>query len=318
MKSITPLKTPVLFLVFNRPDTTKEVFNKIRQAKPLRLYVAGDGPRDNYNDDKDKIVQVREIATKVDWPCEVKTLFQDVNLGCKKAVSSAISWFFINEEKGIILEDDCVPHLDFFNFCERLLDRYADNEMISAITGDNFQNNRWRGDSSYYYSKYTMCWGWATWRRAWKNYDGDLSFWPNWSKTNSWLEKNPDIVERRYWKRIFDKMISDKIDTWDYPWMASVWFHGGLTVTPNVNLVSNIGFGKEATHTTSKNNKFSKLAVKELSTIKNPKNIIRDNEADTWTFNYHYGGKNLRFPYNWIIFPTRIINYLTLKTKKNF
>ena len=145
INSPASLKTAVLFLVFNRPDTTTEVFEKVRQAKPQRLYIAGDGPREGREGEKEKVTKAREIATKVDWPCNVKTLFRDKNLGCKKGVSSAITWFFEQEEQGIILEDDCVPHLDFFTFCENLLDRYAEDERVSAITGNNFQNGKWRG-----------------------------------------------------------------------------------------------------------------------------------------------------------------------------
>jgi GT2 family glycosyltransferase len=164
------LETAILILLFNRPETTIRVFDKISQIKPQRLYIASDGPRKNFDGEKEKVKKVREIATRVDWPCEVKTLFRNENLGCKKGVSSAITWFFEQEEQGIILEDDCVPNLDFFTFCESLLDRYAEDERVSVITGNNFQNNKWRGDASYYFSKYNHCWGWASWRRSWKDY----------------------------------------------------------------------------------------------------------------------------------------------------
>ena len=159
------LDTPVLFLVFNRSDTATQVFEKIRQVRPSRLYVAGDGPREGYNEEE-KVAKAREIATRVDWPCEVKTLFRDKNLGCAHGCSNAISWFFQHEEKGIILEDDCVPHLDFFTFCENLLDRYAEDERVTVVSGNNFQKGKWRGDASYYFSKFPHIWGWATWRRA--------------------------------------------------------------------------------------------------------------------------------------------------------
>ena len=156
------LKTAVLFLVFNRPVTTMQVFEKIRQIKPQRLYVASDGPREGYNGEIEKVAKVREIATKVDWPCELRTLFRDNNLGCKKGVSTAITWFFEHEEQGIILEDDCVPHLDFFTYCENLLNFYSEEKKISVITGDNFQNGKWHGDGSYYFSKSNHYWGWAS------------------------------------------------------------------------------------------------------------------------------------------------------------
>jgi hypothetical protein len=309
------LKTPVLFLIFNRPDTTLQVFEQIRQAKPPRLYVAADGPRVDYKDDMQKITLAREIATKIDWPCKLKTLFRDKNLGCKKAISESITWFFDQEEQGIILEDDCLPHFEFFSFCEILLNRYANNQKVFAITGNNFQNNVWRGEASYYYSKYMMCWGWASWRRAWNNYQVNMPFWPEWSKSKEWLDYTPDKIERKYWKNIFERMFLNKIDTWDYQWVASIWYKGGLTITPNVNLVSNIGFGKDATNTKSQNDKFSRLPVNNIGDLKYPKKFQRNIEADNLTFNYHYGGKNLRFPFSWIIFPKRVLKYLISKVK---
>lgn len=312
---ISKIKTAVLFLVFNRPDTTTKVFQMIRQAKPPRLYVAADGARNSKEGEEGEIAKVREIATNVDWPCEVKTLFRDKNLGCKKAISEAITWFFENEEQGIILEDDCLPHLDFFHFCENLLDYYAEDEKVICITGDNFQNNQRRGDASYYFSKYNHLWGWATWRRAWQYYKGDISFWPEWSKSDKWQNHTPDKVERNYWERTFERVRAAEIDTWCYSWTCSVWYKNGLTATPNVNLVSNIGFGPDATHT-KENDKASIIPSKEIGVIKHPNIVQRNSDADRWTFDYHYYGKNLRFPYNWIIFPIRVLRYFYRKIKK--
>lgn len=309
------MNTAVLFIVFNRPQTTRQVFKKIRQVKPQRFYIASDGPRKENKNDITNIKEVRKIATKIDWPCEVKTLFREKNLGCKKGVSSAITWFFENEEQGIILEDDCVPHLDFFTFCENLLNHYSENERVSCITGNNFQKGKWRGDSSYYFSKFNHCWGWATWRNSWKNYDGDIKFWPKWKNSKEWLNCIPDKVERIYWERIFDKIYSGQIDSWAYPWAASVWYNKFLTATPNVNLVSNIGFGDGATHTTSKDDKNSNIKSSSLKILNHPKFVSKDFEADRWTFNYHYNGKYLRFPHKWILFPIRVISYIYRKIK---
>lgn len=309
------MHTAVLFLVFNRPDTTAQVFKKIRQAKPSRLYVAADGPREENDEDKNEIIKVQEIATRVDWPCEVKTLFRNKNLGCKKAVSSAITWFFENEEQGIILEDDCLPNLDFFNFCENLLDRYVKDERVSAITGNNFQNDQWRGNASYYFSKYNHCWGWATWRRSWQNYDGDIKFWPRWSKSKAWADFISNKVERKYWKNIFQRVHSGQINSWAYPWTACTWYKEGLIVTPNVNLVSNIGFGERATHTKLDKDKSFNLPVNNLGNLIYPNKVERNIKADNWTFDHHYGGKNLYFPFNLIFYFRKIIIYL-FKNKK--
>ena len=202
--------TAVLFLVFNRPETTKQVFEAIRQAKPPRLYVAADGAREGKPGESERVEQVRQIATEVDWPCEVKTLFRDKNLGCKQAVSSAIDWFFDNEEQGIILEDDCLPHPDFFTFCETLLKRYATDERVWVITGDNFQDGQKRGDGSYYFSRYNHVWGWASWRRAWSKRDMSIKFWPKWKVSPEWKACVPDKIERKYWSKIFEHIGPDK------------------------------------------------------------------------------------------------------------
>jgi len=310
---INNLKTPVLFIIFNRPDTTNKVFDKIRQAKPPRLYVAGDGPRQGYKGEKEKVTKARKIATDVDWICEVKTLFSEKNLGCKNGVSTAINWFFNHEEKGIILEDDCLPHLDFFSFCENLLNYYSKDERVSAITGNNFQNGQWRGKASYYFSKYSHCWGWATWRRAWQHNDSNIKFWPAWKNSRDWLNYIPDKVERKYWQKIFDRVYDDDIDTWDYPWEASRQYKGSIVATPNVNLVSNIGFGEGATHTKSKNSQFSKMPTYELNPIIYPKKVERDFIADQWTFDHHYGGKYLRFPFNYVMFIYQSLRFIFKK-----
>ena len=288
-------ETAVLFLVFNRPNTTKQVFRKISQIKPSKLYIACDGPRTEHEMERKKIEKVRQIVNKIDWPCNLKTLFRDKNLGCKKGVSSAISWFFSYEKQGIILEDDCVPHLDFFYFCENLLIYYSKDKRISAITGNNFQNGRLVGNASYYFSKYTHCWGWATWRRSWKNYDGEIKFWPHWKTLKSWKKIIPNKVEQKYWSDIFDHTKKKFNDSWAYPWIASVWYHNGFTVTPNVNLVSNIGFGKDASHTTIKNDYLSNLKKKRLAAIIHPKLVKIDEEADDYVFEWIFGGRNLRF-----------------------
>lgn len=315
-KIITPINTAVLLLIFNRPNTSIKVFEKICQAKPLKLYIAGDGPRVGKVGDKEKVNKARAIVNKINWPCEVKTLFSEKNLGCKKGVSSAITWFFNQEEKGIILEDDCVPCLDFFNFCQNSLDYYSKDNKIFAINGSNFQNNKWRGEASYYFSKYFHCWGWATWKRSWKNYDGDIKFWPKWSNSKAWSDFIPDKIERRYWKKIFDLVYAGKIDSWAYPMLASMWFKNKIVINPNVNLVSNIGFGEDATHTKKANNQESFIQTQSLGKIIHPKLIEINYDADKYDFEYTYNGRNLRFPRNWIIAPKRIVYFFFKKIYK--
>jgi hypothetical protein len=304
-----PLQTAVLFLVFNRPDTTAQVFEAIRQAKPPRLYVAADGPRANRPGEAEKIVKVREIATSVDWPCEVKTLFREENLGCKYAVSGGITWFFEHEKQGIILEDDCLPHPEFFHFCESLLNRYSVDNRVWVITGDNFQDGIQRGEGSYYFSRYNHVWGWASWRRAWRNADMDIRFWPEWKRSATWKGFWDDPVARIYWEGIFDRMHRAEIDSWDYPWTASVWHLGGLTATPNVNLVSNIGFGPDSTHTASTDSPFAAMVTVSFGAIDHPARIAQDAAADRYVFDHHFGGRWQRFPYSLLRLPRRAAGF---------
>jgi len=277
------LKTPVLFLVFNRPDTTRRVFEAVREARPERLFVAADGPREGVAGDQEKCRKVREIATSVDWDCEVSTLFRERNLGCRIAVSSAIDWVFEQEEKAIILEDDCLPDPTFFAFCETLLERYREDERIAQIGGDNFQFGRRRGPYSYYFSRYNHIWGWASWRRAWKHYDAAMSLWPEireGGRLNDWLMDRRLV---RYWTYHFEETFRGRIDTWDYPWTFACWVQGALTVLPSVNLVSNIGFGKEGTHTKG----MSRIACLKTEPISfplaHPSCMLRDAGADACT-----------------------------------
>ncbi|WP_298611622.1 glycosyltransferase family 2 protein [uncultured Thermosynechococcus sp.] len=285
----------------------------IRQARPPRLYVAADGPRANREGEVEKVKKVREIATQVDWPCEVKTLFREKNLGCKVAVSSAISWFFEHEEQGIILEDDCLPHPDFFRFCEELLSYYADDDRVWVITGNNFQDGQVRGDGSYYFSKYSHCWGWASWRRAWEKFEVDISFWPEWKKSTDWQKKIPDFIERKYWEKMFDQVYLGDPSIWDYQWTATVWYYGGITATPNVNLVSNIGFGSDATHTLSVDHPHANLSVFPLGDIQHPKEVAINVEGDRYTFNEHFGGKYMRFPNILFQFPKKLVKRVIRK-----
>jgi len=304
------ISTPIAYIVFNRPEHTKKSFAVLREHQPSQLFIIADGPRSTHPEDIERCAEVRAVIKQVDWPCKVYYNYSNYNLGLKNRVSSGLNWVFDHVERAIVLEDDCVANKDFFSFCDTLLELYAENENISVITGNNFQNDQWRGDASYYFSKYNHCWGWATWRRAWRYYQGRIPFWPEWRNSDTWLKQTPDKVERHFWELIFERVHKEQIDSWAYPWVASTWYHGGLTVTPNMNLVSNIGFDEVSTHTSKKNSKFSKMPTRKLGVLKHPKIIHRNLEADLWTFDYHFGGKNLRFPYNFIIFPSRLLSYI--------
>jgi len=245
------LATPVAFIIFNRPDTTERVFAEIAKAKPPKLLVVGDGPRANRQGEAEKVAATRAIIQRVDWECEVLTNFSDVNLGCKKRVSSGIDWVFELVEDAIILEDDCLPDTTFFRYCQEMLERYRQDQRIGMISGDNFQFGRRYGDNSYYFSKYVHIWGWATWRDRWVgSYDVTIDKWPTIRDEGRLVDMVGDAREARYWGKIFERVHSGLIDTWDYQWVFANWVEGRISIMPSRNLISNIGFGASATHTT--------------------------------------------------------------------
>ena len=242
-------KTPIAYIVFNRPAHTRKTFEAIRAYRPHHLFIIADGPRKRHPDDKTKCAEVRSIVSDVDWPCKLHFNFSDENLGCGYRVSSGLDWVFQSVDRAIVLEDDCLASPEFFVFCDILLDKYRDDPRVWMVNGNSYQpENHW-GDGSYYFSKYQDCWGWATWRRAWKHYDHEMSFLRAWQSSDSWRLCFPTSSERKYFSELFSQALRRKRDVWDYQWDACVLFHGGLAATPNANLVLNIGFDREATHT---------------------------------------------------------------------
>jgi hypothetical protein len=274
------MKTPVLLLVFDRPKTTAELFGIIRKIKPLKLYIAADGPRPKKQGEREKCEEVRRLVTQVDWECDVKTLFRDENLGCGKAVSSAISWFFQNEEEGIILEDDILPHPDFFPYCEELLEKYRHIDEVKFISGRNYLFGETTDDNSYYFSAFNHVWGWAGWRKTWEIYDFTLR-----NKTEEDFEKAirfyfDDINAIRFWKIIFKKMKQGRIDTWDYQLTISLWFNRALSIIPNTNLIQNIGFDGDATHTKKAKSCIVDYKGSPILPLQHPAGIAQNRKAD--------------------------------------
>jgi hypothetical protein len=282
-------KAPVLFLIFNRPDTTRKVFDEIRKAKPAKLYIAADGPRVNVVGEKRKCEEAREVTEKIDWPCKVMRLYRNKNLGCKLAVSGAIDWFFKNIDKGIILEDDCLPSPSFFEFCDEMLIKYENNTRIFHIGGDNFQPHSKQFANGYYFSKYSHVWGWATWRRAWKNYDVKMKNWPFVKKRGVFKKYWNSFWEKMYWETIFDATYSGKIDTWDYQWLYTNWVKNALSIVPGVNLVKNIGFDNNATHMTIRSKSLAVETERLSFPLKPPGGFINKSEYDSYTTktNFH-------------------------------
>jgi hypothetical protein len=254
MGDTAQLQTPVLFLIFNRPSTTRIVFESIRSARPRVLYVAGDGPRPGIHADVDRCRETRQIATQIDWNCELHTLFRERNFGIGRGVAAAITWFFRHVPEGIVLEDDCLPDPSFYRFCEELLAFHRNQPAVMHISGNNFQYGRRRGEASYYYSQYTHCWGWASWQRAWRLFDLSLLG----------ADSRPYV--------------------WDGEWLLAVRKNKGVAALPNVNLVKNIGFGSDATHTRTPE-RYAFLAAEEMSfPLRHPAGITIDRRADTLTY----------------------------------
>ena len=283
MPQAFPLNTPVAFLIFNRPDVTRRVFEAIAAARPKRLLVVADGPR---NDEEAKRCnETRAIIESVNWDCEVQTNYADVNLGCKRRVSSGLDWVFENCEEAIIVEDDCLPHESFFPFCEELLARYRDDERVGMICGSNFQRGVEISADSYFFALNVTAWGWASWRRVWRNYDVEMKRWPELRETN-WLSElliNPVAV--KYWSEAFDSTYQGENNTWDYQFFFSWWAQNQLAAIPQKNLVSNIGFGDVSTHTRDTLPTLANLPVKPLPfPLKHPADVVLDTAADKRAF----------------------------------
>lgn len=285
------ISTPVAFFIFNRPDLTKIVFDAIAQAKPKKLLVVADGPR--FPEEAEKCQKARSFINKIDWKCEVLTNFSEKNMGCKHRVSSGLDWVFAQVEEAIILEDDCLPAPSFFYFCETLLDRYRHDERIMMISGDNFQDGQSKNDYSYYFSKYTHIWGWASWRRAWQHYDVNMKTWPEYKKSNAICSVCDDPYEQKFWIDTFDKVFDGTVDTWDYQWLYTSWCQSGLSIMPKVNLVSNLGFRSDATHTFGES-PWSQFPTDNIWEIKHPPFVVKNRNLDQYTFDYVVGGKQIK------------------------
>lgn len=277
------LKTPVAIFIFNRPETTERVFTEVARVKPTMLLVVADGPRPGFGGESQRCLAARAIVNRIDWPCEILTNYADTNMGCRLRVSSGLDWVFENVDEAIILEDDCVPNPTFFRFCGELLDIYRNNCRVMHISGDNFQYGRKRGNDSYYFSRYPHVWGWATWRRAWRHYDVNMRLWTSARDKSVYLDSFRTEGERRFWRETWDAVSAGRVDTWDYQWVFACVAHGGMAVMPNLNLVSNIGFGPGSTHTTTAGPGAS-LPTKDLSfPLRHPIIVATDDEADQFT-----------------------------------
>jgi GT2 family glycosyltransferase len=276
------MNAPVVFLIYNRPELTRRAFAAIRTRKPETLVVVADGAKAGDERDRELCAATREIVNEVDWPCDLRTDFAVTNLGCSQRVASGITRAIEQFGAAIILEDDCVADPSFFPFAEEMLARYADDPRIFSITADNFQFGRRVSDDSYYFSRFPYCWGWATWARAWAHYDLGMSAWGSLRETD-WIERffDGDARAARYWRLIFDRTFDGTVATWDYAWFLTCFVNDALTIVPRTNLVSNIGFSADATHTTKRMSALANIATEPLTfPLRHPEVVLRNEAAD--------------------------------------
>ena len=295
------LRTPVALLIFNRPETTARVFERVREARPPQLFIVADGPRPDRPDEERCCREARDVVAAVDWPCQVSTEYSDVNLGCGRRVSSGLDWVFGRVDEAIVLEDDCLPDPTFFPFCEALLARYRDDERVMHISGDNFETvgrggmarllagrRRPRGPS-YYFSRYPHVWGWASWRRAWRHYDFEMSAWQDGPDRDRVLGLFENKDEQEFWRGTWDEVARGGIDTWDYQWAFACLRQGGLSAMPRRNLVSNLGFGEGAHHTGGASPLAHLPAHRMRFPLSHPAGVARDARADEHTAVLFFG-----------------------------
>jgi hypothetical protein len=280
----TRVQSPIIFFIFNRPETTELVFKKIEKARPRKLLLISDGPRSSRPNEISLVSESRSIAQNVTWNCEVFTNFSEENLGCKKRLSSGLDWAFKLVTEAIILEDDCLPSDSFFRFCDEMLDRYRNDKQIGIIGGVNFQPLNRNIVADYYFTKYTHIWGWATWADRWLgSYDVQIKSWPEIKAKKALKNILPRFGELKYWEDIFDRVHANEIDTWDYQWVFANWIANRINILPSENLISNIGFGADATHTKGYS-ELANLASKELAfPLTHPEKVEVNSEADKHT-----------------------------------
>jgi hypothetical protein len=275
------MKTPVALIIFNRPEVTRRVFSEIRRARPQKLLVIADGPRADHPADAEKCAATRAVIDRVDWECDILTNYSEVNLGCKMRPASGLSWVFEMVEEAIILEDDCLPHPSFFPFCEELLARYRDDERVMMISGTNLLGE-WKTDNqSYHHSLWGASWGWASWRRAWRFFDHEIKLWPRIREMGFLQNLFSDHRISQHWDDIFQAVYTGALTSaWDYQWLLACWMQHGLRIFPEVNLISNIGFGDDATHPVSEYSLVNVPSAEISFPLKHPPFMIRSVEAD--------------------------------------
>ena len=273
-----PLETPVALIIFNRPESTSRVFSAIAKAKPKKLLIISDGPRKSRAGEEKLVEECRRIALSVDWDCEVLTNFSDINLGCRDRVSTGLDWVFSEVGEAIILEDDCLPSQDFFRFTSELLERFRNDERIGSISG-TYEEGLKASSHSYHFSQFPRIWGWATWARVWRKYDVAIRQWPGQKRLGFLRTALQTQESRRFWRQNLDAVHSGRIDTWDYQLSLLHWSEKLVSVIPHRNLVSNIGFGPDATHTLNSHSSLANSKTQDLEFPLDHPKVCSQNQA---------------------------------------
>lgn len=278
------MKAPILLITFNRPDHVRQVLTDIRKQQPTQLYVCQDGSRAGNALDQQRVQQVRDIINElVDWPCELHTLYQETNLGCGSGPATGISWFFSQVEKGIIMEDDCLPHPDFFAYCEEMLNRYQ-NTQIRFINATLY-HDRWQCEASYGFSRYMVTGAWAGWRETWQGFDLDMHTWDAWQFRKQVKLLTNSTTEANWWYWKLKEIQADKAKKsyWDYQMQMHLFRNNAITIHPHKNLISNIGFDAEGTHTLSNDGRGNREVYPILPLV-HPNDITINNALDVDCF----------------------------------
>ncbi len=300
-ESTPGLNVPVVFIVFNRPDTTEIVFQAIRAARPRRLLVVADGPRADVPGEAALCRRTRDVIRGVDWDCQVLTDFPKQNLGLRRRFQTAFDWVFAQVEEAIILEHDCVPHPSFFLYCAELLERYRHDERIVWIGGTN-PMREWPGEGSYLFNRINWVWGWATWRRAWRGYDVTIPSFPLFERSSLARSISPHRRIRRGFRAVMDLAWQGKWPNWDIQATFQIWSRNGIAIHPRVNLVSNIGFDEQATNTVWTNDPLANLPRQPLGSMVHPREVVIDHAFDLATYRAH------------MVFMDRIARFRRLRT----
>jgi hypothetical protein len=287
------LNVPVALFVYNRPAILAKTLAEIAKIRPSKLYVFADGPKPNDPDDSLKCEEVKTLLKKFNLPCNTVQIYNSKNKGLRNQIEEKLTFLFSREDAAVVLEDDCLPENDFFRFCEDGIRTYTKDSRIMAITGNQYVEKQ----SAPFFSRFPHCWGWATWRRAWKAYDGSISGWPTFKNSSIW-ERQFLPEEKQLWEPLLDRVYQGEVNSWAYRWLATIWMHEGLVLTPPVNLVSNIGFGEDGTHCRAPT-PLAAFPTRPLSSWSMPRHLRRDERLDRKTFFKVFYNKKLSILKRW-------------------